>query len=1553
MSWEPGGYAEKLGNRYEGHWVVRQLLYVLAEQIRSLVIESVGDDERGVDVWVTRKDGIREAQQCKGRNAGRESWSVKDLERCGVLGYARMQLERDPTYQYTFVSALPATRLGDLCQSARDSSDRPEEYYRHQVLGVGHERRKVFNEFCAGMGLDSESEEGRAKAFVLLRRMHFHPFADDGATRDDLRTWAGMLVAGEPDTIIAVLADFAEDHLRKEIYADDPRRHLSGLGFHPKRLDLDARLIPAIEALKCDFIESIRPGLIRGELIPREETDQILNAISSRGVVVLHGQAGLGKSAVLYEVTCKLEEQGVPFLPIRLDRRRPANTPRQFGADLDLPDSPARCLAAAAGGRPAVLILDQLDALRWTSAHSADALDVCKALVREAQVLCGVEKRVSVILSCRTFDLEHDPEIKGWLGGGEQKQVCKIEVKPLSDAVVKGLVGQPYEDLRDRGKEILRSPQYLAIWVELSKSGPVPPFQSAAQLMREFWQDRRRVLQSLGFSGEEVTAALDAVVDYMEKWSRQDAPRRLLAERPKICDDLTSLGIFRAAGQQIAFTHQSLFDFLVAERVLRHIDQGKGSVVSWLGAKESQSLFRRDQLRLVLALLSDEAPQRFLREVQGVLGGNDVRFHVKHLVLESIAQIESPAAPLADYLIELLADEYWKPHVLGSVFWRHEQHVRALVERGIICTWLNSPHQAEVNQALWLLRSVNERCGDVVADLLEPLVDRGGDWPTWILSTLPIGAIGDSPKLWDLRLRLARRGEVDRFVAWDKLVDADPRRAIGLIEAVVSTWEAPTEDEDELPWRRAGGHRRLEQWSREDLPALKRAASAHPADTWDALMPHIDRLTRNVQGPASYRLHDWEYPDPMEDENPITSIARGMTALVCEAGGTLAKEAPEALLASTRALHDSTSVITQRVLLEVYASLPSAHADEAIQWLLADTRRFEIGPGRSEPAYMPTARLIKAASPHCSEGLFRQLEHRIVHYHAPNERRHAEYYLRSSREGYYGAWYGEAQHFLLPALCPVRRSPTTEGLIGVLDRKFAEYPEEEFLRTGRIRGGTVTSPLRADRLLQISDKAWLGIVRNKKIPGGRGLPWRQVGRDRVAECSVGMFAGDLASAAQRQPERFARLALRFPEDIHPDYVAAILRGVTATKPQDVPEDEKATWEPAKHETIETVLEKLQPGDDRDTAYSFCWLVRGRAAEDWSDRAIHRLLEYATSHSDPSLSKLNVGSSEHGFDYEKASIHDLLNNALNCVRGAAGRAIAALLWEHRDWLPRLRPGIESLVRDPHPAVRVAAVEACRAVLGIDKDLAVRWFCIASRDDLRVAACQRAVAVFNRAFQTHHVQITPLVLAMYGSERDEVAEEGAEEVTARWLFHGRFASEVEECRKGRVPHRKGVAKVAAHLLGEEEYTDRCKDLLLPLLSDPEAEVRNEAAKAFCKADVLKRPGMVEFVKTLIASPAFADDPTWLFLALEDYPEPLLPYADVICEAGEVVAGLASDTGARPDLHHDVRRLSPLLLRLYEQAQEQSSKDVSSRCLDTWDVLFEKQVGSVRDLTGAIDK
>jgi hypothetical protein len=586
--------------------------------------------------------------------------------------------------------------------------------------------------------------------------------------------------------------------------------------------------------------------------------------------------------------------------------------------------------------------------------------------------------------------------------------------------------------------------------------------------------------------------------------------------------------------------------------------------------------------------------------------------------------------------------------------------------------------------------------------------------------------------------------------------------------------------------------------------------------------------------------------------------------------------------------------------------------------------------------------------------VFEELETAITLYHAPEEKELAEYYLPRWKEGYWGAYWGEAQYFLLPALCEKRRSKNTDSLIGVLKRKFGHCTEDYFLSRGRTSGGYVGSPLPSDRLHQISDRAWLGIINNKEIPEDRSAKWKQIGPDRVAESSIRHFADDLRVVAKRYPERFAQLALKFPPGVHPLYLAAILDGVKTTKPENIPEEEKASWKPATIETIEAILDKYPSGDDQRVALDFCWLVRERPAENWSDNAISRLLDYAVNHQDPEAGKLNVYSGRSS-DEATTTIETLVTNAINCVRGVAAAAIGALLWEHPAWLSRFQPALEHLVNDPHPAVRIGTLEASMPLLNMDKDLAVSLFLQACKDDLRVAACCYAVYYFNSCLPSHADVLSPVVLQMFGSDIDEIAEEGAKEICARWLFDGLFETELNKCTNGSSAHRKGIAQVASHFIRKNDYTERCKELLLPLFDDKDADVRQKVRHTFHNnVELLKLPGIQPFIQSFIRSQAFRDDPTGILFSFEQFPEPLAPFADsifVICE--EFTGPLAElSRDVSQGIAHDVSQVVSLLLRLYDQAKEHHPT-IAAKCLDAWDILFEKRIGQARDMTKAIDQ
>jgi hypothetical protein len=1544
MAYEPGGMAEKLGNRYEGKWVSKQLLALINEEIKSVTVELVGTREQGVDLLVIRKDNISQFQQCKARFGSKESFSVSDIDSYGILNNMKDHFNCDPKNEFAIVSAISSRTFADICESARNSNDNPSDFYKYQIYEIGKLRRDVFDDYCKYLKLNPGDKHDLILAIDYLKHTYIVHYPEDQNTWSDLLYKANILLTGDPETAITILRNYVEnnDKYHKAIYSDEIRKHLAEKHHvYPRKLEHDTRIAPAIERLKVQFRESIKPSLISDTLIPRKETLQVIESIEADRDAILHGSAGNGKSGVLYELSKYLDQKNIPYLPIRLDRNIPDKNAEQFGKDIGLQTSPVHSLIGMAAGRKCILLLDQLDAIRWTNAHSSSAIEICKELVRQIQSLNREGTKIVVIFTCRSYDLENDPEIKNLFKDPNNQNFNKILVQELSDTQLKEVIGKDFNILTKSQKLILACPMNLSIWMKLKEDETLSDFSSATELMRQFWENRYKVIKKeANISSGQINEVLEPLLDYMENQGEISAPISILNGRPDVRDDLISCGILQIDSNKIMFCHQHYLDYKISERILQKIYSGKGTIFAWLGPKENQSLFRREQLRQVLATLSEEDQSSFLTNAKELLESSNIRFHLKHLILELFGQLNTISSEIGIYCLSLLNSNFWNQHILGTVLYNHSSWVLYLLNQGIVANWLLSEEDKKVNQALWLLRSVSEYMPDEVTKILLPFLDKGGNWPKQILNTICWNEVDDSEQMFELRLNLTRLGYIKDYIDWDSLCTSKPLNTIRLVEAILSTWKINEKEKEKSK------KIRMEKWYDKDLNALNGAVKRYPIQTWDRLINHIQRLT-SIDDNNDSCIEKWKEDYQEEKE---TDIARGVVKLVILAGQALAAEQPDKLLKRTAILENSTSPIIQEIIMSTYTHLPRYHADIGIKWLIEDTDRFRLGSGYIESEYMPAVNLITNLSPYCSEELFQILEDKIIHYHAPNERENAKYYLENWQNRQLDYYWGETQYFLLPALYSKRIKPETVALIHVLERKFACYPKENFLRRGSSFGGWVGSKL-DQNLRKISDKAWISIVTSKKVTAYGKDNWAHV-NGGFLETSIDQFARSLEKIAKDYPERFGQLALNFPYDVHHNYISSILDALGKNEPDPkLSEDQRNAWQPASIETIEAVLEKFKSGDDRSTAISFCRLISERADENWSNKTIARLIYYAKNHPDLENGKLNVYCDKSS---DGANVNILFQNTINCVRGKAAIAIGQLLWKDKNRLELLRDAIESLVRDPHPVVRMASIEAIMPVLNIDRNLAILWFCLACKEDARVAAYPRAYYFFN-SLPNYLDQLGPIIREMIASSFDDVAEEGAKEVTARWIFSDLFEEEFKKCSKGTIPQRKGVVRILSYLIHNKKYSNYCQELLRHFFNDPEKEVRDQIHGIFRKGNLLNNIRYGSFLKEFIRSQAFADDPHQFIQDLKELSGSLIPFAEAIftvCE--EFSTNLKEKTRDNSSIYPYLNsKTSTILLSLYEQAHGEKNKEVSSRCLDIWDLLFENRVGSVRELTKAIEK
>ena len=116
----PGGPANKLGNRYEAWWTIRQLVRIIDKEADSIRIEDPNFDKAE---FVVAVGDCRELHQAK-RSHPEGKWNLSDLR--SILQVMFEQLSANENTRFVFASGSDAPELRVLTERAIDSKNQKE-----------------------------------------------------------------------------------------------------------------------------------------------------------------------------------------------------------------------------------------------------------------------------------------------------------------------------------------------------------------------------------------------------------------------------------------------------------------------------------------------------------------------------------------------------------------------------------------------------------------------------------------------------------------------------------------------------------------------------------------------------------------------------------------------------------------------------------------------------------------------------------------------------------------------------------------------------------------------------------------------------------------------------------------------------------------------------------------------------------------------------------------------------------------------------------------------------------------------------------------------------------------------------------------------------------------------------------------------------------------------------------------------------------------------------------------------------------------------------------
>lgn len=678
---------------------------------------------------------------------------------------------------------------------------------------------------------------------------------------------------------------------------------------------------------------------------------------------------------------------------------------------------------------------------------------------------------------------------------------------------------------------------------------------------------------------------------------------------------------------------------------------------------------------------------------------------------------------------------------------------------------------------------------------------------------------------------------------------------------------------------------------------ISRAARSAPAYFIGRVLPVIVEIASWAvypDGELPYRDQVWPYGFVREHgqaaHEAIMSNLEGALERVSAANA-------ESLRPYVELLSGQATNVANTLLLCTFAGNGAHFAREAVDIFERKSWRFQSGMTTNSQWYAQKA--IEAISPSCSPQELERLEAAILKHVPPWEK---------TKNGY--KFYGAAKFNLLSAIPYALRSRLANKTYQELERKFHK-PEG---RPQGMQAGWVGSPISNENIARMSDEAILAAIEHYSR-NTRPRAHMQFLRGGYVE-----LARAIATAATKDPGRFAHLALRIPHDASSAFLSELLRTF-----------EKALIE----DTLKLPVASKAFANHRESCGREIADLLGAIEIPLPEEALAQLSWLALQSKSPDDSE---GDTYVVNGVEK--IRDPLSVGINSTRGRAALAIGHQINRDPQYAERLKDTIEAITLDPSEAVLTCVAFTLRALAVRDYVLAWELFERCSSRVPSIRHTQYGIDLIRIGLRGHFALLRPTIEGLLASSHPESAKAGAHLACIAALMNDDAREIAEALAHGSDEQRSIAARIASANLGIDEFRPWCEEQLLGFFNDSDQKVRQEAGQCFRHLDGQFLEGYSSLITAYCTSPAFTDNSHALLYSLEGSVERL---PGVVCEVCEIFLRRFGPEARDFRTHRaaDGFTVAKLIFRVYHQHQRD---EWAPRALDVIDQLCLEGVGEV---------
>ena len=648
--------------------------------------------------------------------------------------------------------------------------------------------------------------------------------------------------------------------------------------------------------------------------------------------------------------------------------------------------------------------------------------------------------------------------------------------------------------------------------------------------------------------------------------------------------------------------------------------------------------------------------------------------------------------------------------------------------------------------------------------------------------------------------------------------------------------------------------------------------------------------------------------------------------MIKKANAKVIKEDPEYFWNCYQPYMGKNYSVFNEIILHGFKFLPVSYSEKILNYLISDLEKnvFDYTSGQKDQLGC-TKEILKIHANACSEEQINTFAGKTVAYVSPRAvawyKRRIEYNREKGHEPVYWSYWGELQHELLSCLPYEKLEKKYLNLIQVLDRRTDEQ-RGRYININS-HAGTVHSPVSGKK---ISVRQWKQIITNKKITERQHSYWIET-ENGFIESSVERFARAFQSAVSAGSEDMIQMALEKRKAIGTEYIDALYSGIAISKKiNSVPQ-----------QLLEEFFETFSCNCNRERAMSFCEILEHKKDVSWPEQVIEKLNHIAMDGKqlDNNIEKEEVTNAE-----------SLRSKAFSSIYGHVSRAIENLLWENVKVFDNVKDTIDEMVADEDPVVRMASVYALLPCYNIDREWTARRILCVYESDIRMAVQYDTRDILFRLYKGYQSRVLNLALNFWRSEEKEIVHVGGYIMCDLYMNYDEFDDILNHPDNYSEEQCKAIMQMAIVYL-KGECHEKSKNLILKYKSI-EIEEEYPLGEIFDKERIdLKKDAefLIEIMKsnigrrTVYCFTQFLEESAY---SLKDYAEVIITlcenilYADL--DSYEKSWGIASD-------------VSKLIIALYDETAHSGlarDKQLAEKCLELWDIMFEKQIGQVRALS-----